>query len=406
MTSPRLHTDQIHSLICAKISLNSSISPYHTIEQILPPQNESQSFWWHSTGSALATLLEKAGGRLESNVRSLLFYYLNIIPYLGEAPKDILPDGGKSTTPIWKSFMTDDHTPVELSWSWGDGCEAPVIRFSFEPIGPQAGTNADPLNAHAAFDFMNELRQILPYLDLKWFDHFSDTLLSFSDISMTSEERPGGNKSRVFLAFDLLETRVTPKAYFFPGFKAVDMGRDTMDVISDAIKSLPNNHTASAAFPGFPTLYNFVKNAQVEVDMLAIDCVEPAAARLKFYVRNRSTSWQSVQHMVTLGGANNGLYISKGLEELELLWMILFRLDDELPADEELAYKDHRTAGILYNFELRPGSSTIVPKVYIPVRHYMKSDSRIMQRLKIYLKIRGWDFTTTERYPEAMKQLL
>ena len=400
MASPNQSIDQFRSFICDKVYPKASVPLYRIITQLLPKQSDSCSFWWRSSGFALATLLEKAGVTPENHVHSLLFYYLHIIPYLGRAPIDTTNQHG---IPLWKSFMTDDHTPVELSWSWGDGCEASVIRFSFEPIGPGAGTDADPLNADAAFDLMNGLRQVLPNLDFKWFDHFSKNLLSYKDVPIKSEEGPGGNKSRVFLAFDLHEGRITPKAYFFPTFKAICMAQSTMDVIADAIKSLPNNQKVD--FSSFDTLHGFVRESQVEVDMLAIDCVEAAAARLKVYIRNRSTSWNSVRHMVTLGGLIDNTSINKGLKDLYLLWTILYNLEDELPPDQDLAYKDHRTAGILYNFELRPGSSTIVPKVYIPVRHYVRSDSRIMQRLKLYLHIQR-STSPAEKYIEAMKQIL
>lgn len=301
--------------------------------------------------------------------------------------------------------MTDDHTPVELSWSWGTGYEAPVVRFSFEPIGPLAGTDADPLNANAAFAFMKGLRKTLPYLDLRWFDHFSNNLLSFDNNTapMSKEKGPMGNKSRVFLAFDLLEACVIPKAYFFPEFKATGMGQETMDTIWKAIEYLPND--CELEFPSFHTLHRFTKKSQLEIEMLAIDCVESATARLKIYIRNRSTSWDSVRYMVTFGGLVDNVNIRKSLEELDLLWTILFRLEDELPPNQELTHNDHRTAGILYNYELRPGSSTLIPKVYIPVRHYMQNDSKIVQRLQLYLRVRKLG-SSAARYADALKQIL
>lgn len=391
---------QIRSYVDEKISLDTRASPYYIIAQCLPTQNQSHLFWWRTTGSALAILLDRAGNTLDSSVRGLLFYYLYIIPYLGEAPK---ATARRQNEPTWKSFMTDEYTPVEFSWSWADRHQPPVIPFSFEPIGPQAGTEADPLNAYSAFAFMSVLRHVLPSLDMRWFDHFSETLLSYKDVPMKSEEGPGGNSSRLLLAFDLLEDQVTPKAYFFPGFKAAETGRERIDLISDAIESLPDHHPS--AFPGFSTYHEFIKKSQLEVEMLAIDCVVPADARLKLYVRNRSTCWNSVRYMVILGDSANEPGIRNGLEELEMLWTILFGLGGELAPDQEMDHKNHRTAGILYNFELRPGKNRLVPKVYIPVRHYMQSDSRIMQRLTTYLKSQHWG-AMTEKYTSAMERLL
>ncbi|KAI1012040.1 hypothetical protein LB503_004411 [Fusarium chuoi] len=53
--------------------------------------------------------------------------------------------------------------------------------------------------------------------------------------------------------------------------------------------------------------------------------------------------------------------------------------------DVALPHKNHRTSGILYNVEFRTNSTTPKVKIYIPVRHYAKSDAQILEALGRFL---------------------
>ena len=195
------------------------------------------------------------------------------------------------------------------------------------------------------------------------------------------EERRVTNKSRTFLAFELLETEVVPKVYSFPKFKAANTGRKPMEVIGAAIDRLPEKDAGITS--SFTVIDRFVSaRPSLEVEVLAIDCVASDAARIKIYIRNRATDWDSVEHMVTLAGAIDFSTISKSFEELRCRWSILFNIDLVAEPGHDLKQSDHLTAGILFNFEIKCGSSAVVPKVYVPVRHFAKSDASIMRRLK------------------------
>lgn len=85
-----------------------------------PPVNLSPSF-------------EKAGYSFEEQLRNLGFYFGVIIPEFRDGPNH---DGFVKP---WQSFMTDHHSPVELSWTWNHGMGLPVVGFSFDPIGSAAG---------------------------------------------------------------------------------------------------------------------------------------------------------------------------------------------------------------------------------------------------------------------------
>lgn len=67
------------------------------------------------------------------------FYYRFVVPNLGPPPTLI------ESPNLWRSFMTDDFTPIEFSWDWGnvDSMTDRRVRFSVEPISYDAGTFKD-----------------------------------------------------------------------------------------------------------------------------------------------------------------------------------------------------------------------------------------------------------------------
>ena len=140
---------------------------------------------------------------------------------------------------------------------------------------------------------------------------------------------------------------------------------------------------------------------EIEVEILAVDCVLPTKARLKICVRSPHTSFRSVENIITLGDQNHRLQMAKSLEELHKLWDLVTRDGRTRSASEDLKCVWHRTAGILYNFEIQHGKRELVPKVYIPVRHYGKNDLAVMQGLQSWLQMRKSDWSG-ENYANAL----
>lgn len=190
------------------------------VDNYFPQSNLDFQFWWRSTGVSFAVLLEKAGYLVDAQCQYLLFYHICVVPELGAG-------GDAQGLPRhWESFMTDHFSPIELSWEWGIGGESPIVRFSIEPIGPSAGTAADPLNQYATARLVRQYQRLLRDCDLKLFDHFSKELLSYShcadEIHRSSESQ--GHRSRTFIAVDFGDESTMLKAYFLPSFKAAELG--------------------------------------------------------------------------------------------------------------------------------------------------------------------------------------
>lgn len=348
-------------------------SAWESLSKWFPNRSSDGDWWWQTMGSHLETLLSGANYSLADQSEALIFLYHWVAPRLG--PKPV------TSAAEWKSFMTDDYSPVEYSWKWGFGNDAPEVRYSIEPIGSYAGTTRDPLNQKATVEFLYQLqRSGLQGYNLDWFEHFKHALLGPG--TPASKADPGA-QSTLFMAFEICNGPVGVKAYFIP----VDApGNSAHDQISKAI--------ATAGCPNLEAinqLQNFLRTdvhgQTISPFMLGIDCISTAESRLKMYSRSPRTSFDLVRHVMSLGGLRTGL--EEAEKQLHILWKLTLGLDDDFPTDKELISRDHETAGILFYFDVAPKSALPDVKLYIPVRHYAKNDEVSSKGLVKFLKQQG-----------------
>lgn len=385
-------------------SLDNSV--YHSLTSVLEFADQDQLFWWTETASIVAKLMESAGYDVESQRRYLLLYHAHILAALG--PKQTPCPSDRSASSPWKSFMTDDHTPIEISWNLG--ANRSVVRLSIEPIGPFAGTSFDPFNQRPAL----ELLQQLPGIDLQLFYYFRDWFfIDDDDVDDVLKRRPAGeHSSQLFVAFDFDGGKVTTKAYIFPLLKALETGIPVLDLVSTAIRNL--DEPALSVSPGWNVLEDFIRSCPIasrpKLEFIAIDCVAPEKSRIKIYVRTPHTALEKVKDVFTLGGRLNDQTIQTALGMLEELWRLVLDLPDGLRDSDELHPRDensagHRTSGVLFNFEIKPGAALPEPKLYIPVRHYARSDLDIARGLTAFFRRRGWT-SLAETYTDTLKETL
>ncbi|KAF7862478.1 hypothetical protein EAF04_007351 [Stromatinia cepivora] len=351
--------------------------------EVAPSQSLQQEYWWkHHSGYALAVMLYYAEYSTELQYRDLRFFAQYIATSLGNASAAKRWDMKYQ----WPSFMTDDGTPIELSWDWGTQNDPPTIRYSIEPVGMHAGTSLDPFNDVAGAQLHQKLLQSSEECQDEWFKYFLAEfnqprgLKSLSDIYIHQHQ---GHSSHIFYAFDLTKVNISSKAYFFPASKAQRDGCTNFEAIYRAISSAPHctNHNTKA-LQVFRDFALEPGREALEYDMLAIDLTQPQHSRLKIYMRSRETNFQSVADILTLGGRLQNLKLNQGIKDLSLLWNCLFQVENP---EESLRFVDHRTAGILYNVEFKLGALLPTTKIYVPVRHYSRSDDQIIQGLASYL---------------------
>ncbi|KAK4153857.1 aromatic prenyltransferase, partial [Chaetomidium leptoderma] len=338
------------------------------------------AMWNMRLGEQLSRLMQMAGYSKDSQAIHRAFFAHNVAPALGPCPD------GTTTTAQWPSFMTDDHSPVEFSWAWSEKRPTPSVRYSAEPIGWLAGSDADPLNTKAAVGLLGRTLPLAPSLDLHWYRHF------LGATTTNTPSRLHDPLSQTFIAFDLEHDGMVVKYYFVPTLKALSLGKSNLELAEDAILALPsppNTKNATGFEVPLRAVTDFIRShpepLQPAVEIVAVDCVDPAQSRIKIYVRSRETTFASVVHMLTLGGSLPPLS-ARVRASLEELWCAVFGVED---CRQDLAGTNHRTAGMLYYYELKAGGAKVGAKVYLPVRHYAKSDDQIARGLSGYLAKRG-----------------
>jgi Tryptophan dimethylallyltransferase len=78
--------------------------------------------------------------------------------------------------------------------------------------------------------------------------------------------------------------------------------------------------------------------------------------------------------------------MEQDLQKLHELWILVLQQESEAGIEATLPFKDHQTAGILYNFDIKLGSNLPIPKIYMPVKHYSTSDFASAQGLASFLR--------------------
>jgi DMATS type aromatic prenyltransferase len=404
-TARLFHTTPSHGTSKVKIveqKDQSNLPVWLSLNQWLKLFDEDTRFWWETTAPILGRMMELAGYSEDAQQKHLLFYYIYVLPSLDRRPS---PEGYPTG---WNSFMTDDYSPLEVSWDWGKVDEKPSVRFSIEPIGRYAGTPADPLNQKMVFQLVDGLRPAFHHtLDLTIFDLLSEALT-------TSREKLDAKRvsvegcSQYFVAFDLDVGHPRLKAYFMPGLKAAEADMPVPGLVSKAMESCDVHlgHLFKQAFNRFSSdLADFSANLSKppQIEIVGIDCVVPAKSRVKFYVRDWQTSFDSVCQMHSLGA--KGPLGSGYIASLRELWSLVLGLPEDFSTTKELPSVPHRTSGILYYFEIKPNSDVIVPKVYIPVRHYGINDLAIAQGMATYFERRG-QTVPVRTYVEELSNIL
>ncbi|KAF4498012.1 tryptophan dimethylallyltransferase [Fusarium agapanthi] len=349
-------------------------SVWKTLSKWLPPLSGDRDWWWKTLGPQLNTLLTEADYDLNKQYEALLLLYRWVVPEMGPRPW--------SSMAPWKSFMTDDHSPIEYSWKWNSGSKKPDIRYAVELVNPLTGSEQDPFNQIPTRNLVYNLAKVIPELDLTWFEHFWHELLGPGSPT-TSTSAISTKGSTIFAALEMLRGRLSVKVYFIP-VETPDIS--AWQQIKQAIETSGCQHLEALNHVD-EYLSSHDNGRQLRPFMLAIDLVEPSASRLKIYVRSNQTSFRFVRDIMTVGGLRTGL--DQSLGNFYDLWKRALGLNPDTSPEDELPTVDHLTSGAVFNFDVAPKSSIPDVKAYIPVRHYTNNDLRAALGLIGYLEEHG-----------------
>lgn len=310
----------------------------------------------------------------------------------------------ETAKPVYRSYMTDDHTPIELSWQFGaDG--GVVARFAIDPVVRQSSAERSR-GTMSIFDDLSSLETIAPGVDLDWCRVCAKTLTT-SDVDHrvnTISQYP----SQYFVGFDFSSQGIVLKAYFLPETKSAITGISKATLVTQCIEELATRSSSDLLTPWL-RVRKFFKTLPLSlrpnINIVAVDCVSSKHNRVKVYCRSPSATLSNLRRFITLGRSHQSNIplstststafptahsdsdsspLSRGLRQITLLWYLLF---PEMASSEfdntEPTMKDpsHPTTGLLFYYELRGGHSEPFPKVYIPVRHLCPNDKHVVKAL-------------------------
>ncbi|PVH78392.1 aromatic prenyltransferase [Cadophora sp. DSE1049] len=360
----------------------------------------TDAFWGSVVTPLYENLLSTAKYPREVHDQYTTFLNNFILPALGPRP---------TSSSTWTPHLTKEHSPFEPSWNiQGDKQQ---IRFTIEPVGPEAGTTSDVLNQAHPLSFVESLaasRQC-PSLDTTWWKHFtSELFVSSPEItSLQAISPPARVTPTCFLAFDLPSEEFGPilKAYLFPHRRSLMTAKSTTQCIIDSTKKL--HSPKISLLPALSHIESFLnaKHSTTEqvsdskvisnlggeehgksIEMMAIDCINPSKARIKLYVKENIASFENVKNIYTLGGRRSSAEIDEGLKAFEKFWVALF--DDT----ENMKLKP---AFLFLGLEIVPGVEMPEVKLYIPAWTCPFGDGEITSRLAGYFKSEDWAIGST-----------
>ncbi|EJD49486.1 aromatic prenyltransferase [Auricularia subglabra TFB-10046 SS5] len=331
-------------------------------------QADDERFWIAALGPMLDAMLREGNYPADRREELADFLAQYVAPYFGPEPSRD-PTTGR-LVPAWKSFMTDDFTPLEPSWTWKGGKAQPLVKFSAEAIPLDSSAGAGVRSALRMMDALAAAQGSHVHFDRDALLQVMDHLTSLVEpAALPSHGAPGSTAlSQVMLGFDLHHGATHTKAYLIPTLRALETGRSKLDVITDAVR------TCGAGACWEHVLSYLSSQPDADPFLLAIDCAPFEKARFKAYIRFPSTDVNRLLEHASLGGR---IPLSpKFVKAVRALW-------DRLSADSDDAglYRvaSQTSGGTPMYFSVERHASLPTPKFYVPIRLLGWNDQRIAE---------------------------
>ncbi|KAE8361487.1 aromatic prenyltransferase [Aspergillus caelatus] len=357
--------------------------PFYVLSKALNLSDKDHAKWWYSTAPMFATMMAGAGYDIHAQYKFLCIHREVIIPALGPYPE-------KGQPMHWKSHLTRFGLPFELSFNYSKS----LLRFAFEPLGPLTGTQDDPFNTQAIRPVVQDLKAMVPGVDLEWFDHFTNALVvSDKDVQTLREantEIPVF-KTQNKLAADLEPSgHIVLKTYIYPRIKSITTGTPKERLMFDAIKAADKG--GKVATP-LAFLEEFVAERAPTLigHFLSWDLVKPSQSRIKVYCMERQLNLASIEGIWTLNGRRNDPETLDGLNALRELWQLLPITQGLCPLPNcfyEPGTSPQEQLPFIINFTLSPKSPLPEPQIYFPA--FGQNDNAIAEGLATFFERRGW----------------
>lgn len=369
---------------------------YGILSDVFDFRDDNQRLWWHSTAPMFAEMLQTANYDIHSQYRQLDIYKKCVIPFLGVYPEN---DRGR-----WLSILTRYGIPFELSLN----CSDSMVRYTFEPINANTGTEIDPFNSHAIWESLQKLMEIQPAIDLEYFNHFKrDLTLDTKESAFLHQNSLVGAEimTQNKLALDLKGSHFVVKTYIYPTLKTIVTGKPIQELIFGSIRKIAKENTNVTL--SLATLEEYVKSRGPENTacprLLSCDLVKPSRSRIKIYLSEQMVSFSAIQDLWTLGGRRKDLSTLTGLNMIQELWDLL-RIPSGLRSYPEgflpLGTSPNELLPCMANYTLLPNHPVPEPQVYFAV--FGMNDMAVADALTTFFERRGWT-DIARKYKRSLK---
>ncbi|KNG86153.1 putative prenyltransferase [Aspergillus nomiae NRRL 13137] len=352
--------------------------------------------WWEFCGPQLATLAHEAGYSTVTQIELLLFIRSMILPQIGR-----FPHASRSPASVQsRSILTYDARRLSTVGN-GTALRTTILRFV-------------SASSQRVIVYLPMLAKRRTDVDLEWYYHFRDRLhiTDWMDGPTHESERPWqGRTPRMPVAFEFTPKGIIAKVYFTP--PATPNNTSSFNTFADVVRPICGNDTVALA-ECLTFLSSDPVGATLRPDVLAIDCVSPLKSRIKLYAGTPITTFTSAISVMTLGGR---IPVPRSsIDDLWALFRVVLGLDDKFCQDEELpvqnpfqpsrAHPEDYYSGLLYYFNLAPGSQLPDVKLYLPVIRYGRSDADNALGLQQFMisRQRGQYVDGFQRAMEAIAQ--
>ncbi|OLN81920.1 Tryptophan dimethylallyltransferase [Colletotrichum chlorophyti] len=349
-----------------------------------PPADPDHRFWWDHFAPFLLSWLCASGCYSEKDIATQLTILRDVvIPSFG--PPFVVQHALKPT-----------GSPFEMSWNFVP--QGNIIRYTFQPMGSRAGTEEDPFGSSNLDD------EVIPLLekhsadvDLRWFRQFRDAWMMHRHHADAAAAKAALKQHadvklpcQLFLGYDLVGSKAQLKAYFLPVFKHFATGRSTDDLAAEMIRAL--QPFGRELEDQVRQLEEFLKECRYPhfVDMVGIDCCNPATARIKVYLRVDNVSRACVKYFVTRGGRLEDEQTRQMLGDIDRWWHLVIDEEDGLGEEQDKEPKNPATfhKGLVLAITLSRALEDGVVRVrpYCAWSNYQSSDWGAVENFAMILR--------------------
>ncbi|KAF9887422.1 hypothetical protein FE257_010277 [Aspergillus nanangensis] len=395
----------------AQTAVTEQTVPYKVLTQGLVFQNSNELQWWHSTAPILSKLLLSSQYDIHQQYQFLIFFREHIIPVLGPVPRR-----AEGTDMLQHQWNGVHLTGLNLEFSYN--LTHAMVRLAVEPVGALAGTDEDPFNTAAIWDFLQRLSTapLTEKFDTRRFRQFAEALIASEEelgAAMAEEaegpqrflERVGPRRTQTLIAMDLNKSgKILGKGYLYPQIKSLITGVPIKRLFFDAIRASDPEGVLATQLANLEEYLDTrrpdasreaeeIAKGGLSLCLLGCDLVPPATSRVKLYGIDEQVDWENIEGIWTFNGRRTDPESLKGLELCRKLWDIMPLHEGFCPLGMDVfvgigAETSAIRCPMMVHYNLAPGIEFPEPQVYLPT--FGVRDVEVLDALTVFFESQGW----------------